>query len=353
VSLEIVGAHLIVLGGSSGEPLLISGSSTALVDGRATGTCTVATVDPTNLSLTAVAHGNCGDPSLYRERVLPIDVRVSRRGATSVDSVRIATANPAARDGYQLGPSIVTSPDCSGCQPQWVYGDRSLWIYAGAVGKLLRISAQSGRVQQTWTLPALTSPLLAVNSDGAWIAPSLLSTVALNRGPAQQDRYESLYRISPGARTPTRTLSVKLPGANWLVASGHTVWLDLAAGTSPARVWRLQGPNASSATATRLPGASRCAQYGTGPAKIVGDPTIGVSCVVGTGQVVGLTPDAGAERTIATIRAPYSTGASGPPQAALPGAALGRSFFYINPWGVANPAAPSPGRAEILYRIRL
>src|ERR1700733_11231165 len=131
-SLAVVGGHVIVSGGPEGS-LFPSGSTTSLSNDRAVGTCDAAAVEPGTLKLGHVAHANCGDPTLYGEQVLAVSYLAqppaSRPDELDTFAVRIAHVDPAARDGYPLGPIVMTYPQCSDCDAQWVYGDGSLWLY--------------------------------------------------------------------------------------------------------------------------------------------------------------------------------------------------------------------------------
>ena len=235
-SLTQVGSHLIAAGGPGGYPLNISGASTSLVRGRAAGRCTAATVAPNSVRLERVRHANCGDPALYGLSVMPIISlqQIGHRPAT--DEVRIAVADPAARDGYRLGPVVMRYFECSDCGAQWVIGDHSLWIngpYArperrsGAFqGEVLRVSSRTGRVRQQFAVPELSRALLAVNQNGLWIAPSIeTGRPAGHLSPRVRRAYSSLYLIAPGAQHAREVLHVD-NGIPWLTATEDRVWLE-------------------------------------------------------------------------------------------------------------------------------
>ena len=358
--LAVVGGRLIVSGGPEGS-LLDSGSITSLVGGRAEGTCTAGTVDPVSLKLSAVDRRNCGDPALHGERVLPISSLFKgapASGGTDTVAVRVATVDPAARDGYVLGPIVVAFPQCSSCSVEWIYGNGSLWLYAPLLagtrtsgsGELLLISEQTGRVQQRWSMPTMSRALLAVDSDGLWIAPSLFTGFPPHVSASQQIRYDSLYRVSAGMRAPARSFTVGLGGAYWMVASGHTVWLDVTRGHGPSVLWRLQGARAVSTIRGRpLADGPGCIQSGERSATIAGNAAIGLYCLStnGNGAAIRINPNGDGARTVATASLPRTTYLA-------PAVVLGGSFFLLIPAPLPYPGANSPPVVQgqgVLYRI--
>jgi len=362
-SLAVVGGHLIVSGGPQGS-LFPSGSMTLMSGGRPSGTCDAATVDPVTLKLTAVAHANCGDPQLYGERVLPVNYALpglAPGGGTLTIGVRIARVDPAAQDGYTLGPIVMSYPQCSDCGVQWTYGDGSLWIYDALVGgganppsELLRVSESTGTVQQRWVMPSITTALLAVDADSLWLAPSIRSGSPAHTPPSQLIRYQSVYRVSPGERAPSRVFAIGSGGALWLVASGHTVWLD-ARSARKFVLWRLEGKDAAPTLHGPYPAnTSPGIEYGTDGPNIAGNARIGIYYVVngnGTQRIVRLSPDAPTERNVATVRAPTTVSIYGTPPSAV---ALTRSFFFLDPPTISYPggsSAPVLRGAAVLYRV--
>lgn len=362
-SLAVVGGQLIVSGGPQGS-LFPSGSTTSMSDGRPSGSCDAATVDPVTLKLMDVTRANCGDPQLYRERVLPVNYALSgpapRRGTLTM-GVRIAQVDPAARDGYTLGPMVMSYPRCSDCGVQWIYGDGSVWIYdalvgggANPVGELLRVSESTGTVQQRWVLPSITTALLAVDADGLWLAPSIRSGSPSHAPPSQLIRYQSLYRVSPGERAPSRVSAIGSGGAFWLVASGHTVWLDARSATKFV-LWRLEGKDARATRHGPHPAnTSPGIEYGTDGPNIAGNAKIGIYYVVngnGTQRIVRVSPDAPTQRTLATVRAPTTVSNYGTPPSAV---ALTRAFFFLDPPMISHPGANSAPVLQgtgVLYRV--
>ena len=370
-ALASVGDRIILSGGPDGS-LFPSGSTTSLSDGRAVGTCDAATVEPGTLKLGRVAHANCGDPALYGERVLAVSYLVAPApGASGVGefAVRIAHVDSGALDGYTLGPVVMTYPQCSDCTAQWIYGDGSLWLYDSfdganttvTHGELLRISSTGG-VAQRWAIPGMTRALLAANSEGIWLAPSIESGAPLHASPSQIARYQSLYRITPGARTPVAVFNTG-GAARWLVAAGDTVWFETGyanQGTNAYKLWRLQGGNARPTLLGHYPAnVDESAELGESPPTHAGNSTIGIYYVTSAAyessqnepqQIIRLSPDAATQRTFASVPAPPDGDSYGE---GPPGVALGRSFYFLDPplldYRSGNRPPIVEGRA-VLYR---
>lgn len=309
-SLSVAGGHLMVSDGY-GE---------SFRDGRVTGTCVAATVDPVTLRVVSLARGSCGDPALFGERVTPVVYVPTERAppgwGTNPLAMRIATVDPASADGYKLGPVIVTYPDCSDCRAETIYGAGSLWVYAPMTdprsesGELLRVSETTGRVVERWRMPQILRALLASDADGLWIAPSIESGWPLHATAAQKVAEASLYRVAAGMRTPQRTFDVGGSGARWLAADDHTVWLDvgpLTRSSGPA-LWRFDGPAArATIRGTPIPGsAGACGDLGEGSVTVLGAAT-GVYCVntaANSQRVSWLEPDGHRGAVVASVPTP-------------------------------------------------
>lgn len=369
-ALGVVDGRVIVSGGPAGS-LFPSGSSTSLANGRAAGTCDAATVEPGTLRLGRIVHANCGDPALYGERVLAVSdlMPVSRTRGLGEFAVRIAHVAPGARDGYTLGPVVMTYPQCSDCDAQWIYGDRSLWLYGPYDGgtlphpgsELLRVSDTTGKVAQRWAIPQNARELLAVDADGLWFAPSIEGGFPLHTTAAQRIRYESLYRVTPGARAPARVFTIPSGNALWLVAAEHTVWLESHGVHGRSELWRLQGPQARPAFHDAYPANSdQGADIGEAPPTHAGNATLGIYYVNDPGpasppgteqQIIHLSPDAATQQTVATVPAPTDLEDEG---LGPPGVALGRSFYFLDPPLLDYRGRDRPpivqGRG-ILYRV--
>ena len=383
-ALAVLGGRLLVLGGA--EASLAPWVSIAVesngrltpLHSRPSATCDTAVVDTATLRLSDLMTANCADPAIYHERAIAVSYWVNSRNSPSgtLIETRIARSDPAAPDGYTLGPVVMSYSQCSDCWAQQIYGDGSLWIYdqvtpAGSrftqVGQLLRISEASGAVMQRWQMPSIDRPLVAVNSDGFWFAPSNESGWPERTPQSQIIRYQSLYHVWPGAHAPERVLPVGGGGGTlWLVASGHTVWLETNHDPKLATLWRLTGSGAKPARLGSYPeNSTQGGEYGEGAPTYAGNAAIGIYYVttsspttyqVGrtTQRIVRLASDAPTEQTVAVITAPSTITANSFAFSSPPAAALGNSFFFLDPPNITYPAGTKPPiiqGAGVLYRV--
>ena len=260
--LDAVDAKLVLSGGSDQRSLLQSGSATSLRDDRAVGVCDSAVVNPRTLKLGGVMHANCADPSLYHEHVLPLAYQVHSTASKAEQwriFVRIATSDPGARDGYTLGPVLMSYVPIAGVSAEWLYGDGSLWLYAPGNNPhyttvLLQISIKTGRVLQRWTVPALESPVLTADDDGLWLAPSVDDGFSSNAPHRELRLADAIYRITPGIHSPKRVMNLGRNTVRWMLAAGHTVWLESYLHGQTVQWLRLEGPGGK--VTTRVRGAS-------------------------------------------------------------------------------------------------
>jgi hypothetical protein len=355
----------------AGGRLIVSDDyNTSFWHGRVVGTCSAATVDAVTLRVISVAHGSCGDPALFGERVIPFEYVPTLRNApgwgTNPLAMRIATVDRAAPGGYRLGPVIVTYADCSDCRAQTIYGDGSLWVYASLLGtgarfgELLRVSEATGRVVERWKLPSISRALLATNTNGLWIAPSLDSGWPARATPREKLADESLYRVTPGVRVPARVFDVGSQGARWLVANGENVWFDVhyyGRRRLQGELWRFDGPRAAVTVggAETSGGAGECGDLGEGPATVLGSAN-GIYCVSAEAKrqsVNWLGPSGGHSTVVASLATPVQ-------YAFMDDAAIDRgAYYFVDPPTPAN-FSPSPGDAigqetpaepAILYRV--
>lgn len=343
-SITVVGGRLIVSGGPDGYAAPISpGYQSTLAGGRASGVCDAISVDPRTLGLGRLSRANCGDPALYGEHILPIGSAVDRHSFAIV--VRIARVEPAARDGYRLGPVIMRYQECSDCQISWIYGDGSLWIYnpfnhlaRNTSGELLRISTTTGRVVQRWTMPRILRALLAVDADGLWLSPSIESGVPGRLPLSHYKPYISLYRIAPGARFPRPVLTLGGSGARWLVASGHTASVDVNDRDGDSTLWTFTG-TAPAVHAKPLSGTFMGGELGANEPTVAGNDTIGFyEAQLGNGRerVLRVNATGNQEATIAKIRAPGETFQDDAPIAAT----LDGSVFFLDPPNYSSTGRP-------------
>jgi hypothetical protein len=274
---------------AGGRLIVSDNENDSFSNDRVTGTCAAATVDPITLRVVSTARGNCGDPALYGQRVLPIVYQLPQslpiHGVFAPLVMRIAVVDRAARGGYRLGPVIVTYPAGSDTHAETIYGDGSLWVYVPVVGarsnygELLRVSPASGGVAERWRTPPISRALLATNADGLWLAPSLASGSPDDITRARQVADSSLYRIAPGMRVPQRVFDLGPIGARWLAASGHSVWMDVGP-ASESHLWGFGGATAKPIIRGKPTRASiaDCGDIGDGSVTVLGAPS-GVYCV--------------------------------------------------------------------------
>lgn len=364
-SLGVVGGRLIVSGGPAGS-LFPSGSTTTLSHGRASSDCDAATVNPRTLKLTDVARANCADPALYGLKALVVQSQVRglpSDGGTFTVGVRIARVDQAAPGGFTLGPVVMAYGQCSDCGAEWIYGDGSAWIYDAYArrtrpsGELLRVSEATGAIRR-WTMPAIVRPLLAVDRDGLWLSPSNQSggPPTLHPTAAQNHFYDSLIHIPGGAGDVSRPFDVPV-GALWLVAAGHTVWLERLGAPRRSQLWRLDGGSARAHFLGDYPAdSSQDGEYGAGPPTYAGDANIGIDYVVNgnaTQQVFRLSPNSPRQHRLARVNAPRNVSPYGAEPAV---AAFDGSFYFLDPPTLSYPAnavAPAVHGQGVLYRVRV
>jgi hypothetical protein len=205
-AIAAVDGKVVLSGGRDGS--LFTSASDAIGAGR----CDSVVVDPATLALSEQRSGNCEDPRLYGVHALVVNSFIN--GNPNGGNVRIAHVTPR---GYVLGPIVMTYTELSDTDAEWVYGDGYLWVYDNLTthgSELLRVSATTGTVLQTVRMPHIDRPLIAANADGFWLAPATNSSG------------HGLYHLAPGMTRPVSIWPFS-QGAIWMVASGHSVWLDL------------------------------------------------------------------------------------------------------------------------------
>ncbi|MGA3220545.1 MAG: hypothetical protein ABSE77_15925 [Acidimicrobiales bacterium] len=270
-------------------------------------TCNSAVVNPSTLELSGVWASNCANPALVGERVLPV-MTVERnvpfgKGGVATVTVRISRV-VSGSPGYQLGSVVMTFPQASTGWPTWVYGAGDLWLYDAynpSGYDLLRISGSTGAVIQRLRLPAVARPILAFDADGFWLAPAVNST-----GPA-------VYHVPLGARSATAVLD--LPGAEyvaWMVASGHSVWLDVSSGGRTGTLLHLTGTAAEVSSRFAMNSFDNEVETQGGASTMVGSGADGLWTILvtqaGTKQeVVRIDPDSGLYGTVASLEPGYAT----------------------------------------------
>ncbi len=340
-TLSVIGDRLLLSGGR--QFAVSPGYEASLTNGRIAGTCNAAIVDPRTLVIGPVRTANCGDPSLYGEHVMP--VAYVRRGSAAGSNgpmlaISIAVATPGARDGYTLGPVLTTYPYCSGCQATWIRGDGFLWVYNPTAnqhkrgGELFRISVKTGKVLRRWSMPSILRPLLAADSDGLWLSPSIESGVpGPLPPPADLIQYESLYRIAPNATKPKRVLIEGGDGARWLTAAGHTASAAVSVPKSLgfSTVWTFTA-NKRPTHGPELSDSPMGAEFGVGSPTVAGSPTEGYFNVVldnGKESVIQVKPNSRHEATVAAVRSRYASQEEPNPAVIT----LDGSLFYLDTSG--------------------
>jgi hypothetical protein len=336
----------------AGRRLIVSDTDgMSFARGRVQGSCAAASVDPQTLRVISVAHGSCGDPALFGERVMPI----AYAPTVYRERIRIATADRAARAGYRLGPVIVTDANGSDSRAETVEGDGSLWVYASMVGmrarfgELLRVSLTTGRVVERWRMPQIARALLATNADGLWLAPSNNSGFPTDASRSQEVAVGSLYRVAPGMRAPARVFDVGPDGGRWLVAAGQSVWLAVGRPNGTPALWRFEGPAATPTVraAATLGRIRQCGDLGDGPPAVLGSAN-GLYCVGNPGpnsQGVYWLGPAGGRSTIAasvstSVRHDFDDDA----------VSYGGALYFIDPPTPAADDRTVAGEPAILYR---
>jgi len=339
-SLAVVGGRLVVSGGTRYGSGLPSGSAPG------GGRCDAAFVNPVTLRVGPVAWRQCADPALYGERVLPVDRIISHSGPTGiVRGLRIAIVDRSAPGGYRLGPLLFSYDDCSDCGDQWIYGDGALWVYDAVTARgalLLEISERTGAVMRRIAMPRILTPLLAVDNDGLWLAPSILSGFPAGVSASARRRYEMLYRVGAGGGAPRAVMRVGLSGARWMLAAGHRIWLDDESVGASSHVVLVDGSGVDS-----ISGGPNELQWWRGSSSYAADVEIGAWHVVEGAPTQTVVRVRDGSPFIAAIhpRHPVDT-------AAAATAALGRSFYLLDP--AQSPALgypDAPPRAALLYRV--
>jgi hypothetical protein len=274
-----------------GNRLVVSDTdNTTFAGGHVHGTCTAATLDPTSLRVTSVAHGSCGDPALFAQHVIPIVYVPTRHDhpgwGVNPLAMRISVLDRSVPAGYRVGPVIVTYPDGSDMRAETIEGDDSLWVYAPVLapqatdGELLRVSLTTGQVVERWRMPSIFRALLATNANGLWLAPSNESGFSENASAVERLGQGSLYHVSPGVNEPTRVFDVGGWGARWLVAHGDDVWLARGPASRTPTLWRFEGAKGDPTLrgARTAGGVRECGDLGDGPVTVMGSAG-GILCV--------------------------------------------------------------------------
>jgi hypothetical protein len=281
---------------ASGNRLLLSGSDT-------TGNgCDWLVVDANALRVKSSLDASCEQPGLASEPVVPVQFYRPQGNRTSVRIAR-PTSRP---ERVSSGPVVMRFPEVSDTRLEWTYGPDLLWLYDVATthgAEVVEVSTASGRVVRTVSMPKLFRPLLAADADGLWIAASV-ETAAGAPAPT--------YHLAPGVGAP-RLAHRAGYAAFWLVASGHTVWEDIAsmphASSVRQEIWRFDGSSAAAhalasanslnweATPAVQPGSAALWTVSNGPSQASYNSCAGQ-------QIVRIDAVTGRQTVKATIRVP-------------------------------------------------
>ena len=337
-SLALVGARLVLSGGPQGS-LFPSASIAASPHSPAAPRCWSAVVNPQTLKLSRLRTGDCEDPGLYGVRVLPVNF--VDNGGHDDSTVRIARTTVR---GYTVGPVVMRYSEASDTNAEWTYGDGYLWIYDPSTtrgSELLQISTTTGAILDTIPLPMISRLLMAANADGLWLVPAVTS--GWTGHPAR-----ALYHVTPGARRAQIAARVATL-ARWIVANGHSVWVDVNHYPKPSTLWRFDGPSARPVSHRSLGAALDYGEFGYGEPGYAGDAAGVWAVVPRSGQtVIRIDPTRGTVRRMATVhpQAAYATDSLQPPLVVLHGSA-----YFLDPPAQAGSYPYRRGGFSALYRV--
>jgi hypothetical protein len=201
---------------------------------------------------------------------------------------------------------------------------------------------------QRLVVPKIQTPLLAVNDEGLWIAPTGESS-----GP--------LYRLAPGASDVSRVFHFGRGGfAWWMTASGDSVWLDAQPRpvSETSTVWELRGPDATPVWHVPANAVTNL-HVGTVATEMVGDGANGLwTSLVTPSQeqqrIVRVDPQTGKATAIATLDPGYSPAVKLGPSSVLQywkATTFDGSLFVLDPPAGMPGAADRIGEFSALYRI--
>jgi hypothetical protein len=236
----------------------------------------------------------------------------------------------------------------SDTRPVMAYGGGWLWIYdnstiSGAevnnafnpgTSELLQVSTSSGQVVDTVSMPKLYRPILGANYAGLWIGNSLGGGICSGCAPPS-----ALYFVAPGSRGASAVISDTTSPVCWLLGSDEHLWVGLgqkANGCLKQTIWRLDGTNFQPAFEVQ--------DQGYRPNTVIGDeseglwtmqwtnPPIGNSSTPSTQEIVGINPDTGAEKVVATLP-PHAVPLGGAGEGLVQGqaAVLDGSLYILEP----------------------
>ncbi len=236
--------------------------------------CRLSIVQPVTLAVLSDQATSCNDPRLVGEDVMPVESLPSV--GCQIGDVRISVRDEATGTVH-LGPVVMRYGNFSDTRPEWTYGGGYLWLYdvgTPSVAEVLRISASTGKVLATVRVPALSRVLLAADADGLWMAQSVESG-----WPAGHPRPALVYFLGAGA-VAFKVVPAQGDYVNWLVAAGHTAWVNMQTGARSEvfATYPAPGPKPLS-VAVAASNAQVPTNYGEGPSDappVMYDPGFGL-----------------------------------------------------------------------------
>jgi hypothetical protein len=269
--------------------------------------CASAIVDPRTLQAGAVREAPCNGVAAG-ETIGFVSGFVRKSNDATIRIARVDVRTGHVSDG----PVVMVYSFGSTSRPVSAAGGGWLWVFDAAPTKgpeLLQVSASTGRVVNTVTMPPIYRPIMAANDDGLWLGPSISGG-----GPA------ALYFVAPGSKTPEVVLPGLVPSTAtrsgttaqsvcWLVGSGHDLWSGIGPTCDQQTIRRYNGTNLEPVFAVP--------DRGYDPNAVVGGKTQGLWTMqwvppLGTGiptaalraqVIVRIDPDTGIEKVLARVPA--------------------------------------------------
>jgi hypothetical protein len=273
-------------------------------------------VNPESLAISAGSEASCNDPAVDGDTVGVVNAYVPD---TNNATISIAHLDPETGK-TSVGPVVMTYGSYSDTRPVTASGDGWLWIYDDSTivdgsetvnesnpgtAELLQVSASSGQVVNTVTMPVLYRPLMAADNNGLWIANSIEGGQCSGCSPP-----DALYYVAPGSDKAVVAIPDSTLIVCWLFGSGDHLWAGIGhdeSGCSREAIWRLDGSD--------FQPVFNVPDQGFDPNTVVGDeedglwtmqwsplPT-GSSDTPSPQKIVEINPDTGAETVVATLPA--------------------------------------------------
>jgi hypothetical protein len=290
--------------------LLLSGEIASTASAKMP-TCVSAIVDPKTLEIGSSSEANCNDPAVDGEGIGVVNDYIPDSNDATIS---IAHVDPQTGQ-TSVGPVVLTYASYSDTRPVIAYGGRWLWIYdnsaivsgAGTVttAELLQVSTSSGQIVDTVPAPVLYRPILAPDDDGLWIGNSV------EGGACSGCSWpNALYYVAPGSNKAVVAILNSTLVICWLLGSEDHLWAGIGhdrSGCTGETIWRLDG--------TDFQPVFTVPDQGDHPNTVIGDesdglwtmqwahPPTGVPSTPSPQEIVGINPDTGAERVVATLPA--------------------------------------------------